>query len=83
MKTNIIIKAFIIFLFAFTACNINQQRKDAIDSRNKSDSIMNEFNKINQRLEQENLKMKEDMLEYDKKRDSLHHLLDSLNSQSK
>ena len=81
MKTNIEIKSLIAFLTtitALTACNLDQQRRDAINARNKSDSIVNEFNKINQRLEEENIKMSEDNLKYEKKMDSLHHLLDSL-----
>jgi len=81
VKTNIKTKFLITFLItitALTACNLGQQRRDAINARNKSDSIITEFNKINQRLEQEYIKLRQDNLEYEKKMDSLHHLLDSL-----
>lgn len=71
---------FIIFLTITTACNLSQQRKDAIEARHKSDSILNEFNKINQSIKQEDLKVVE---RNEKLLDSFHHLLDSLNSQSR
>jgi len=80
VKTNLQIKSLITFCVFLTACNLNQQRKDAIDARKKSDSIMNEFKKINQHLEQENKKIQEDNFAYNKKMDSLHHVLDSLNA---
>jgi hypothetical protein len=79
MEKDIQIKALITLAIMITACNLKQQRKDAIKAQKTSDSIMNEFNKLDQSLDSIKWERIDNDVSYEKKLDSFHQLLNSLN----
>jgi hypothetical protein len=64
MKYNPKYKAFCFAALFITACNPFQQAKEAAEARQKSDSILKEFDKVNEEIKSSN--------------DSLHHYYDSI-----
>lgn len=73
MKYNLKYKVLCLATTLITACNPFQQAKDAAKAIKTSDSIMTEFNKVNEEIKQANESFK-------KKTDSLEQYYDSVSS---
>jgi hypothetical protein len=75
MKYNLKYKVLCIATTLVTACNPFQLEKDAAKARKTSDSIMTEFNKVNEEIKQTNESFK-------KRTDSLEQYYDSISKGS-
>ena len=73
MKYNLKHSVFYLAAIFISACNPFQQVKEAVEAKQTSDSILKEFNKVNEEIKQANKSFK-------KRTDSLEQYYDSISA---